>query len=219
MDSEQRQAEQVEIFSAQPAAGRICLVKALHELVLVEAREQKPQKQTAGSWRVKTRCPSKCCCRSSCEHTDTPTYIYIYIYTYMYARPPLRCNLCVTALTTVQTARQSGVCFTAEALECYWVHTRTLSIWTSCIGVLDMWLHWQESRVSTRHKFKSPIAMPGRVFGPRMSCKSCLITVLWQSCANMVPCLVKMNSYWKRETHLKETLKTDCPWKVQPWKS
>ena len=48
MDSEQRQAEQVEIFSAQPAAGRICLVKALHELVLVEAREQEPQKQTAG---------------------------------------------------------------------------------------------------------------------------------------------------------------------------
>ena len=33
--------------------------------------------------------------------------------------PPLRCNLCVTALTTVQTARQSGVSFTAEALECY----------------------------------------------------------------------------------------------------
>ena len=35
------------------------------------------------------------------------------------APPPLRCNLCVTALTTVQTARQSGVSFTAEALECY----------------------------------------------------------------------------------------------------
>ena len=31
----------------------------------------------------------------------------------------VRCNLCVTALTTVQTARQSGVSFTAEALECY----------------------------------------------------------------------------------------------------
>ena len=30
--------------------------------------------------------------------------------------PPLRCNLCVTALTTVQTARRSGVSFTAEAL-------------------------------------------------------------------------------------------------------
>ena len=30
--------------------------------------------------------------------------------------PPVRCNLCVTALTTVQTARRSGVSFTAEAL-------------------------------------------------------------------------------------------------------
>ena len=29
---------------------------------------------------------------------------------------PLRCNLCVIALTTVQTARRSGVSFTAEAL-------------------------------------------------------------------------------------------------------
>ena len=36
--------------------------------------------------------------------------------------PPVRCNLCVTALTTVQTARQSGVSFTAEALECNFEH-------------------------------------------------------------------------------------------------
>ena len=57
-----------------------------------------------------------------------------------FPRPPIpvRCNLCVTALTTVQTARWSGVFFTAEGLECYGVHTRTLSIWTSCIGVLDL---------------------------------------------------------------------------------
>ena len=35
------------------------------------------------------------------------------------AQPPLvRCNLCVAALTKVQTARRSGVSFTADALEC-----------------------------------------------------------------------------------------------------